>query len=109
MGPYIMHKNDWLKVCPKWVEYSPLALKYEPQPSILAEMYSYVIACAYFDLQHQYLFSMISDPNANGHMENVENMNWSFLERREKGKNDNSYHEFHILHFCQGFWITNHT
>ena len=101
--PYIMHKNDWLKITPKWVDYSPLALEYEPQPSILAEMYSYVLACAYFDLPHQYLFSMFSDPTSNGGMENVDNLNWQFL---ENGKDANSnYHEFHIIHFCQGYWL----
>merc|ERR1712228_688331 len=98
--PYIMHKNDWRKICPKWVEYSPLALTLEP--SILAEMYSYVIACAYFDLKHQYLFSMVSDPEASPNMENVENLNWKFLD--DGGATEN-YHEFHIIHYCQGFWL----
>ena len=90
---------------PKWVEYSPLALQYEPQPSILAEMYSYVIACAFYDLKHQYLFSMLSDPGSPASMENVDNLNFGFLNNAENGVVDESYHEFHIIHFCQGFWL----
>eukprot|EP00485_Elphidium_margaritaceum_P005219 CAMPEP_0202699934 /NCGR_PEP_ID=MMETSP1385-20130828/13147_1 /ASSEMBLY_ACC=CAM_ASM_000861 /TAXON_ID=933848 /ORGANISM="Elphidium margaritaceum" /LENGTH=522 /DNA_ID=CAMNT_0049357013 /DNA_START=54 /DNA_END=1622 /DNA_ORIENTATION=- len=106
--PYILHKNDWARVAPKWVEYSPLALEYEPQPSILAEMYSYVIACAYFDLKHEYLFSMLSDPGSSGHMENVDNLNWGFLHHNAQpagGVSNEAYHEFHIIHYCQGFWL----
>eukprot|EP01084_Bolivina_argentea_P159981 278632_1 len=101
--PYIMHKNDWAKITPLWVQYSPLALEYEPQPSILAEMYSYVIACAYYGLQHQYLFSMVSDPGSSPSMENVDNLNWAFVGGNSDVKD--RYHEFHIIHYCQGFWL----
>ena len=87
------------------MEYSPLALEFEPQPSILAEMYSYVIACAYYDLKHQYLFSMLSDPGSSGSMENVDNLNFGFVENAQNDVRDESYHEFHIIHFCQGFWL----
>ena len=50
-----MHKDDWLLTIDKWVEFSPGALEWEPQPSILAEMYSYSMASAYYDLKHQEL------------------------------------------------------
>ena len=84
------------------MDFSPLALEFEPQPSILAEMYSYVIACAFFDLKHEMLFSMFSDPGSSANMENIENFDWTFLE--SPGTKEN-YHQFHIVHYCQGFWL----
>eukprot|EP00494_Astrolonche_serrata_P021665 UN21912 len=38
--PYIMHKTDWYKLIDRWAYYSPDALKNDPPPSVLAEMYS---------------------------------------------------------------------
>ena len=74
------------------------------QPTRLAEMYSYVIACAYHDLKHQYLFSILSDPGSSTNMENVNNLNVKFidLENAEKAIKDETYHELCIFDFCQG-------
>ena len=101
-----MHKNDWLKIAPKWVEYSPHALELEPQPSILAEMYSYVIACAHFDLKHEYLYSMISDPNAGRSMESWGLIKYNFINQPNREAEDAAdIIDFHIIHYCQGFWL----
>ncbi len=69
--PYMMHIEDWKLVSPKWIEYSPNALEWDPPPSILAEMYSFVLACAIYNLKHEYLLSMVSHPDSNKYMENT--------------------------------------
>lgn len=102
--PYMLHKNDWLKVTPKWIEYSPAALKWEPQPSILAEMYSFVIACAYYDLKNEYLFSMISGPTSSVWMENWYDLQWNWLSSANILQNNVEFN-FHVLHYCHGYWL----
>ena len=91
----MMHIDDWKIVSPKWIEYSPKALEWDPPPSILAEMYSFVIACAIFNLRHEYLLSMVSHPDSNKFMENTFDIEVDNL---------NQY-KFHILHYCHGYWL----
>ncbi|ETO06017.1 hypothetical protein RFI_31377 [Reticulomyxa filosa] len=100
--PYIMHVEDWLKLAPKWVEFSPESLRLEPPPSMLAEMYSFAIASAYYDLRHANLFTMLSNPEVNeelwSHL-----LNWDFLE-----KDISIYEEkyrVHILHYCALYFM----
>ena len=100
----MMHKNDWLKIAPKWVEFSPLALKWEPQPSILAEMYSFTIASASYDLKHDYLLSMISGADSSIYMENWYDINWEWTLDKKKKIGEEKY-RFHIIHHCQGYWL----
>jgi len=95
--PYMMHTEDWKLVAPKWIEFSPLALKFDPPPSILAEMYSYVLACALYNLRHEYLMSMVSSPESSKYMENTHDIDLAQLEGRD--------FKFHILHFCHGYWL----
>ena len=86
-----MHINDWKRVSPKWIEFSPNALKWDPPPSILAEMYSFVIASALYNLRHEYLLSMVSHPDSNEFMENTFDID---LDARLKGEEP----RFHIFH-----------
>ena len=95
--PYMMHIDDWKLISDKWVKFSPLALKWDPPPSILAEMYSYVIACAIYNLKHEYLLSMVSSPDSNKYMENTFDI--------DLYKTDHGQFKFHILHYCHGYWL----
>ncbi|ETO33130.1 hypothetical protein RFI_03976 [Reticulomyxa filosa] len=98
--PYMMHTDDWKLIVPKWVEYSPPSLEKDPPPSILAEMYSYALACAHYDLKHQMLFSMVSDPETSSSLEPWDKLAWGFL-------NDTSdlTAGMHIIHYCHGYWL----
>eukprot|EP01083_Nonionella_stella_P081390 224163_1 len=93
--PYMMHIDDWKLISPKWIEFSPNALKWDPPPSILAEMYSFVIACAMYNLKHEYLLSMVSHPDSNEYMENTYDIDID---------NMNEF-KFHVLHYCHGYWL----
>ena len=86
------------KVSPKWIEFSPAALEWDPPPSILAEMYSFVIASALYNIRHEYLLSMLSHPDSNEFMQNTFDID---LEGRLKGEEP----RFHIFHYCHGFWL----
>ena len=106
--PYMMHKNDWKKVLPKWIEFSPLALKFCPQPDILAEMYSFSIACAYWNLPHEYLLSMISGTDSSTWMENWHEINWDGIYYNNNDNNINIFTEkynLYVLHYCHGYWL----
>ena len=67
---------------------------------IYQEMYAFAISCAFFELKHEMLWSMVSDPASGPRDEVVESLSWRFLEEIKPTVN---YHEFHILHYCQ--WI----
>merc|ERR1712173_411434 len=95
-----MHIDDWKAVSPKWIEYSPKALEWDPPPSILAGMYSFVLACAIFDLRHEYLLSMVSHPDSNKFMENTFDINVNDITSSDPNK-----FKFHILHYCHGYWL----
>jgi len=90
--PYIMHRKDWQKLVQRWAYYSPGALKKDPPPSVLAEMYSFSIAAAEMNLRFKltrnfFLSSM-------DHQEPWSLINWNL---QEFGP--------HILHYCQSYWI----
>lgn len=100
--PYMMHIDDWKLMIDKWVEYSPPALEKDPPPSILAEMYSYAMACAHYGLKHQLIASMLSTLDASASEEPWEEIDWSF----ETGNDDKEFHNnIYILHYCHGYWL----
>ena len=67
---------------------------------ISQEIYSFAITCAFFELKHEMLWHMVSDPAPGPGNEVVESLSWRFL---EEIKPTVSYHEFHVLHYFQ--WI----
>ena len=70
--PYIMHRNDWVKVAHSWVEFVPKV--FEEYPYLLAEMYAYCMAAAHHGLKHIKLdHMMLSLPGAGGE-------GWPFIE-----------------------------
>jgi len=91
--PYIMHRNDWKKLVPRWAHYSPGALEKDPWPSILAEMYSFAIAAAELNLPFLvHKDYMLSGPSG---MEPWNLADWSLSDGFGT----------HILHYCQSYWI----
>mmetsp|Transcript_5223 Transcript_5223/g.8630 ORF Transcript_5223/g.8630 Transcript_5223/m.8630 type:complete len:511 (+) Transcript_5223:25-1557(+) len=106
--PYMMHIEDWRLMVNEWVQYSPAALEHDPPPSILAEMYSFSIACAHHDLPHEIVDTMLSDPDAGGSEPQWKDIEWSFrqqsfLHQSEQDKLDALH--VHILHYCHGYWL----
>ena len=102
--PYMMHIDDWRAIADEWVNYSPDALKYDPPPSILAEMYSYAMACAHHNLPHKIINTMLSDPDAGSSEPKWKEISWDFKE------NVFAYNvieelNVHILHYCHGYWL----
>ncbi|ETO19497.1 hypothetical protein RFI_17737 [Reticulomyxa filosa] len=93
-------QKDWRRIVPQWVEYSPGSLEKDPPPSILAEMYSYAMACAHHGLKHQTIVSMVSDPGADQETEPWSQVQWGFL----KSPLDLAT-GIHIVHYCQGYWL----
>jgi hypothetical protein len=64
--PYIMHRDDFLKVIPKWWEFMPATFKQDPH-EISVDMYAYTMACAHYDLPHAVLRDyMVSDADCPG-------------------------------------------
>jgi len=96
--PYIIHKADWRKIAPLWVEHSPAALKHEPTPSTLAEMYSFAIACAQLGLRHKSIKkSFVSSPESD-YWEPWKKMDIDIHNLKPKP-------DVPIIHYCQGQWI----
>lgn len=102
--PYMMHLDDWRLIVNEWVEYSPSALEQDPPPSILAEMYSYSIACAHYGLQHELVNTMLSDPDAHSSEPNWKDISWDFKQYGFLNGNQDELH-VHILHYCHGYWL----
>merc|ERR1712173_435348 len=85
-------------MAPLWVQHSPKALELEPFPSILAEMYSFAIACAQLSLRHQTIRkSFITTPDS-GPWEPWKDIDFDIM-------NLKSSPDIPILHYCQGQWI----
>lgn len=102
--PYMMHLDDWRLIVNEWVSYSPAALEKDPPPSILAEMYSYAIACAHHDLPHQLVNAMLSDPDSVSSEPAWKSISWDFKEHGFLNGNADELH-VHILHYCHGYWL----
>eukprot|EP01084_Bolivina_argentea_P320545 556195_1 len=100
--PYMMHIDDWRLIANEWVSYSAPALEKDPPPSILAEMYSYAIACAHHGLPHELINSMLSDPEAIESEPNWKQIEWDF---KQLNYDINSELGVHILHYCHGYWL----
>jgi len=98
--PYMMHKNDWIKMVNMWVNYSPDALIKDPPPDILAEMYSYSMASAHFGLKHKQFNSMVSNPD-----DNIEAWNLIDFTFENNFYNNNNQLSMHIIHYCHGYWL----
>ena len=74
--PYILHRDDWLRLAPSWVEFVPKV--YEEYPSLLAEMYAYCLAAAHLGLPHVKLDSfMVSNVDAYGE-------GWAFVDALDR-------------------------
>jgi len=103
--PYMMHLEDWRLIVNEWVEYSPAALEKDPPPSILAEMYSYSIACAHHGLPHTLIDSMLSDPDAGGSEPKWKDISWDFKQIDGILNAGQQELNVHILHYCHGYWL----
>jgi len=96
--PYIMHKADWRKVAPLWVEHSPAALEREPTPSTLAEMYSFAIACAHLGLRHNSMKKSFVTTPSSEYWEPWKKMDIDIHNLKPRP-------DIPIIHYCQGQWI----
>ena len=102
--PYMMHVDDWRLITNEWVEYSPECLEHDPPPSILAEMYSYAMACAHHGLPHELVNTMLSDPDSIESEPKWKEISWDFREHGFLNGNQAQLN-VHILHYCHGYWL----
>jgi len=96
--PYIFHKKDLRKFAPFWAKFSPKALEYEPQPSTMAECYSFAIAAAYIGLRFQMIKRLYVSTPTWGGWEPWNMINTDVRNIREKP-------DIPVIHYCQGQWI----
>lgn len=56
--PYILHKNDWFRLIPKWISF--ISFAYSKYNGIESDMYAYIMASVVLQLRHNLIENMMS-------------------------------------------------